>query len=155
MDETLSFLTIVSLLASPAFSDGLLWLSRAAEGEGAGLFESSRNEVVTWIVHTAMNRLVSPAFPNSVEQVVRQGFYGYTNVANPSPWVWRVVSQAVLLYALPGVDDVTGGCLYMLSGHDMQKFGVSRNVAYHCFDTPDGAYSLCFFEEWPISPDQD
>lgn len=143
-----TFASLLQSLASPVFSDGLLWLARAADGEGAAMFGDRESEVVTWIVHTALNRLVSPGFPDSIEEVVRSGFFGHRHAPDPDPEIYAAVAKSVLRYALEG--DVTGGCYFMLSYHDLQSMSLSRSGG-HCFDALASGFGLCFFKEWPIA----
>ncbi len=119
----------------------VLYLARAIEGEGAGLFEN-REEVGTWIAHTALNRLASPWWPDTVEAVVAEGFHGHARIARPSDWAIRLAREAM---ARQG--DPARGAVFLLSGDDLRAHGWRAEGAIRCFR--QGRYSLCFFCEWP------
>jgi hypothetical protein len=119
----------------------VLYLAKAVEGEGADLFEN-REEVGTWIAHTALNRVDDPWWPDTVEEVVREGFYGHVRVRWPADWAINLAREAI---AREG--DLAQGSVFMLSGEDLRAHGWSTEGALRCFE--QGAYALCFFREWP------
>ena len=119
----------------------VLYLARAIEGEGAGLFEN-RQEVGTWIAHTALNRLESPWWPDTIEKVVLEGFHGHVRVSRPSDWAIALAREAM---ARKG--DLAQGAVFVLSGEDLSANGWRAESALRCF--AQGAHALCFFREWP------
>jgi hypothetical protein len=131
-------------IAVPAAEEArpaVLYLAKAIEGEGAGLFEN-REEVGTWIAHTALNRLEGPWWPDTVEEVVLEGFHGHVRVSRPSDWAVEVARGAM---ARKG--DLTRGAVFVLSGADLSAHGWRAESAIRCFE--QGAHALCFFREWP------
>ena len=119
----------------------VLYLAKAIEGEGAGLFEN-RGEVGTWIAHTALNRVEDPWWPDTVEEVVLEGFHGHVRVSRPSDWAIALAGEA-----MSRKGDLAQGAVFVLSGEDLSAHGWSAECAVRCFE--QGEYALCFFHEWP------
>jgi hypothetical protein len=119
----------------------VLYLARAIEGEGAGLFEN-REQVGAWVAHTALNRVESSWWPNTVEAVVVSGFYGHVRVSEPEDWARDLAREA-----LEREEDQAQGAVFMLSGDDLKTRGWGAEGAIRCFE--QGKYALCFFLEWP------
>jgi hypothetical protein len=118
-----------------------LYLARAIEGEGAGLFEN-REEVGTWIAHTVLNRVVSPWWPDTVQGAVVSGFHGHVRVSRPADWAIALAREAM---AREG--DLAQGAVFLLSGEDLRAHGWRAEGAIRCFE--QGPHTLCFFREWP------
>jgi hypothetical protein len=136
-------IAVAAIAVSPAGEahPAVLYLAKAVEGEGAGLFEN-REEVGTWIAHTALNRLEGPWWPDTIEEVVREGFHGHVRVSRPSDWAMEVAREAM---ARKG--DLARGAVFVLSGEDLRAHGWRAEGAMRCFE--EGAHALCFFREWP------
>ena len=135
---------VILTMAIPAIRRkraAVFYLARAIEGEGAGLFEN-REQVGTWIAHTALNRVESSWWPNTVEAVVVAGFYGHVRVSSPADWAMGLAREA-----LGREVDQAQGAIFMLSGDDLKTRGWSAEGAIRCFE--QGEYALCFFHEWP------
>jgi len=135
---------VVSTVAIPTIRHrraAVLYLARAIEGEGAGLFEN-REQVGTWIAHTVLNRVDSSWWPDTVEAVVVAGFYGHVRVSEPADWATDLARKA-----MGRKDDQAHGAIFMLSGDDLEARGWSMEGAIRCFE--QGEYALCFFCEWP------
>jgi hypothetical protein len=133
--------TAIVVLAARRAHSSVLYLARAIEGEGAGVFEN-REEVGTWIAHTVLNRLESPWWPDTIEKVVVEGFHGHVRVSRPSGWAVELARKAMTRQG-----DVAEGAVFVLSGDDLGAHGWRAEGALRCFE--QGAYGLCFFREWP------
>lgn len=118
-----------------------LALARAIEGEGAGFF-GDRHEVGAWIAHTAMNRVESAWWADTVGEVVVDGFYGQRRVAQPSAWAIDLAREA-----MDRERDVAQGSFFVLSGEDLANHGWSAEGTIRSFT--EGRRSLYFFREWP------
>jgi len=120
-----------------------LSLARAIEGEGAGFFRN-RHEVGAWIAHTALNRVESAWWADSVGEVVLDGFYGQRRVAQPSDWAIDLAREA-----MGREQDVAQGAFFVLSGEDLARHGWSAEGTIRSFK--EGGCSLYFYREWPGS----
>ena len=120
-----------------------LALARAIEGEGAGLF-GNRHEVGAWIAHAAMNRVESAWWADTVGEVVLDGFYGQSRVAQPSAWAIDLAREA-----MDRERDVAQGAFFVLSGEDLANHGWSAEGTIRSFE--QGRRSLYFYREWPGS----
>lgn len=126
----------------PSLDVSIVWLARAIEGEGASLFGDQREEVGRWIAHTALNRLESPHWPDTMETVVCDGFYGHRLIDWPAPWAMRLARDAMARKT-----DVTGGALFMLSSQDLAEHGWSTDGELRSFRK--GHWELHFYRRWP------
>ncbi len=152
--KELSFAHIVEGMASPQFSNGLLWMARAMAGEQGGVFPlgSRQSEIGVWIAHTVLNRIRDPRWPNSAEEVIREGFFGYDNAKDHPHLQTQMYNLAfgAVIDRATSEKDVTGGCYWMYSLHDLERWPDSyRESAVRCFTS--GEYGLCFFKEPPPS----
>ena len=149
MTKLITFTTVLNVLSQPALGNGLLWMARAMEGEQGGCFpEDMQSEIGLWIAHTILNRIQSDAYPSEPEAIVRQGFFGYKNEQNINMLVhmYHLAFQAVISRTV-FQHDVTDGCYFMYSLHDMMKLGMYSDTAAKCFQ--HGEYGLCFFRDMP------
>lgn len=145
MTEALRFMAILTALGLPQFTNEIVWIARAVQGETGSLFIDNR-EISAMITHTILNRATSIDFPSRPEIIVRQGFYGYKLVKDPDASHYDLALQAALQYILSG--DITDGALYMLSYHDMTRMDIPHVVG-KCYDADADGYGLCFFKKWP------
>jgi hypothetical protein len=134
-------LSAVAVSVSAEGCPAVLTLARAVEGEGAGLF-ADRQEVGIWVAHTAMNRVESDWWADSVGAVVLDGFHGQSRVLQPSDWAIDLARKA-----MDREQDIAQGALFVLSGEDLSNHGWSTESTIHSFEQ-DG-WSLHFFREWP------
>lgn len=151
-----TFAMVIEALAAPQFSNGLLWMSRAMSGEQGGVWSGNlwdQAEVGKWIGHTVLNRVRDPRWSGSVEEVVRGGFYGHAKAQDHphlTTRMYKLAGRVVLHNAVFG-QDVTDGCYWMYSFHDLEKMDPDYKVkAARCFGGSwTGGYGLCFFREPP------
>lgn len=138
---------ILTYLTSPSFHNELSWAARAMDGETGGVMHDKITSA-TWVAHTIYNRTASPDFPNTIEEVVIDGFKGHVHSPDPDPDMYTLAMQVFIeriLYpnAIPPV-------YYMYSFHDMKNLGLDRFKikTFKCFY---GApyFGLCFFKEYP------
>lgn len=143
LTRTLAAIALVALVSTLTRSSrsAVPCLARAIEGEGAGLF-ADRDEVGAWIAHTVLNRVASPWWPESVEEVVLGGFHGYARVARPLRWATDLAVEA-----LAREEDLAQGALFVLSGEDLRIHGWAADGAIRVYR--QGGRSLYFFVEWP------
>jgi len=151
MTKLVTFATVLNVLSQPALGNGLLWMARAMSGEQGGVFPAEmRDEIGLWVAHTILNRIQSPAYPNEPEAVVRQGFFGHVKATDGDMLtrMYHLAFQVVITRTLAN-HDVTDGCYFMYSLHDLEKLGKSSDMASKCFQ--NGEWGLCFFrprETW-------
>ncbi|NIQ88797.1 MAG: cell wall hydrolase [Deltaproteobacteria bacterium] len=150
--QALTFAQIVAAIASPAFHDGIGYMADAMTGEQGDLFPSEQQtEIGQWIGHVILNRLDDPRWTGTVREIVQSGFYGHAK-ANDHPYLqgrMANVAIGVIVDRAYGGQDVTGGCYWMYSLHDLQRWPGYRFRASKCWVS--GEYGLCFFKEPPPS----
>ena len=92
-------------------------------------------EAATAVGHVIMNRVASPDFPDTFEEVIAQGFFG-----------WQEPTQEYidLAWGMFGQPDQTGGCLFVLSAQDRRMLDFGPGVLWF----GRGKYQLHFYKSW-------
>jgi len=139
----------LALMSQPG--DDVLFLARAIQGEGAGLF-TDRALCGLWIGHTAVNLYQSDWQAGrwaSVADVVRDRFHGYVNVTEPADWAIDLADMVL------HEDDITGGAQAMLSLADLHAHGwpLRDDLLLHAFtmaERPNDLWhlQLRFYGTW-------
>lgn len=144
---TINFATILALLSSATFSDSILWMARAMDGEQGGCFPPEQKEHIgEWIGHTILNRLLSPNFPNDVESIVRGGFYGHVHAGPNLSEMYHLAGHVIVNHIIFDIDP-TDGAVFMFSLDDLEHHGLAKSEAIKCFKHDE--YGLCFFKKYP------
>jgi len=133
----------LALMSQP--SEDVLFLARAIQGEGAGLFPD-RAMVGLWIGHTAVNLYQSNWQGGrwaSVADAVCDRFHGWVNVTEPADWALAIARAALT------EDDITGGAQAMLSLADLHAHGwpLRDDLLLRAFTAEDGR-QLIFYRTW-------
>lgn len=145
---TINFATILTLLSSTTFSDSILWMARAMDGEQGECFPAEqRDHIGSWIGHTILNRLLSSSFPNDIESIVREGFFGHIHASHNLSTMYRLAGHVIVNHIVFNTD-FTDGALFMFSLDDLERLGASKDLAVACFE--HNGYGLCFFKEYPL-----
>lgn len=116
-----------------------LLLALIVYGEGAGTF-SNTERVATGIAHVALNRAETGWWEYT------DGWNGYDPSLEPPLWARRIGERV----ALGHTEDPSGGCLFVLSGQDVEQLGFPIGKAE--WSVVRGPWELHFYKEWPTVP---
>jgi len=118
-------------------------MAKAIQGE-VGVLSDLKTRAGTWVVHVILNRQDSPWFPDDIQAIVDQGFYGAETILAPSQWAYEAIDLALLERSW-GYDP-TAGSLFLLGGIDLTpEADLSSRVGYLEF----GPFSVHAFADWP------
>jgi len=119
-----------ALLDHNVVDEDALMLARAIQGEEAGIFGENRNELATWIAHTAVNRWEKPwwkeidGVPCTFSERVEYDWHGVALVKEKDlePWAIRIAHE-VLDARRVGGPDRANGALFAMSSEDLFNHG--------------------------------
>jgi hypothetical protein len=138
---------VLNLISTPTFSNEVLWMARAIEGEMGGCFKEKQEWDIAWAIGiTILNRVKDPGHPDTIEGVVRNGFYGYKHVSDPSSSSYNSARSVFVVYATAGLPPRPNP-MFMFSKQDCERLGFDTSKADLSFE--NGKWGLYFFEEYP------
>ena len=141
----------------------LLILSLAVYGEGAHLLDGDRDAAALETAFVFLNRLDSPAFPDTPLGVIRSGFWGYYTVARETPpdWATKAAKEALRkrdwwhqeayeAYACDrSLPPIPSDSFYLFSFHDLKALGLEKPQR-KCYSSDNGFWGLCFYSNFPV-----
>jgi len=136
-----------------------LTLARAIQGEEAGHFGSRREELGTWIAHTAVNRWNKPwwkqidGVPCTFASRIEYDWHGTALVEQPEPWAVGIATR-VLAERRSGGEDKARGALFAMSLEDLEYnrwTARAHQVKIHVIPAPTSRAQFWFMSNDPAS----
>lgn len=117
-------------------------LAATMQGEAQVL---NNDEAALVVFEVAANRVRHPSFPNDLELVLRQGFFGWRRIES-----WDQIEPRYVELATRCVlrrHAWNHGALYMLSSDDLEAMGSTNQEPIKYYRR--GRWAVYLFEEWP------